>query len=163
MVCAVLGGYCQHIADVSIEYGYRRHAWRDVHAADVVDAYQSAVAATGRDSSYKPYTELHNLHVPTCSCMSPSAWHAMLSLLKHAKHVRCVSTMGSNDPLSISALAFLPSLTCVGPCAWPLSAVTFVQRRLKQSDRFSLNATMGHAAVALKSALSVAQCGGMSV
>ena len=138
VVCAVFGGYCAHIEHVTISDDERRHVWRDVHAADVVNAYQSAVAATGRGSSYTPYTELRSLCVPMCWCTPPSVWHALLSLLRHAEHIQRAE-LGNNDPLAISALAYLPSLTCVGPCAWPLSAVTFVQRRLKQSEQFHLN------------------------
>ena len=131
MVCAIVGGYCEHIEDLSIDDAPRQ-VWTDVQAAEVVRAYQSATEAAGRSFGYTPYTQLRQLCVAMCWC-APAVWHALLSLLKHAEQVRYVSHVASDDPLVVSALSYLPALTAVSSkCSWPQSVITFAERRFEQ-------------------------------
>ena len=121
VMCAIVGGYCQHIEDLAIlEEGIR--VWSNVQATEVTAAYQSAIAAAGRGGGYRPFTQLHSFRVEMCWCTSASVWHALLSLLRWASHLQCVSRMNSNDPLVVTALTHLPSLNELGAaCAWPRS------------------------------------------
>ena len=115
IICAILGGYCSEVVELVIdearwsEDGHVR-ARRDAEAADVVRAYQSAVAGAGRGEDFKPFVQLRQLHIVMCSCTPPSMWHALLSLLRCAVHLRCLCGLSSNDSLSISALGYLPTL-----------------------------------------------------
>ena len=70
VVCAMVGGYCEHIEEVSIHFT-EGHNWNDVQAADILAAYQSAVAAAGRDDTIKPFTRLLRLKTEMCRCKPP--------------------------------------------------------------------------------------------
>jgi len=136
VVCAVLGGYCEHIERVSGR-GKRRHEWRGVQAADIIAAYESAVASAGRGDGYRPFTQLRDLCIDMCWCTPPPVWHAFLSLLRHAAHLLCVAKLVSDDPLSFSALSYLPSLALLGSsCLWPLSFAQLMERRSELSGRY---------------------------
>ena len=141
VVCAMLGGYCEHIEEVLIEDKgsiYKRgHTWRNVPATDISAAYQSAVTAAGRGDGYRPFTRLRHLHTTMCWCTPPSVWHALLSLLRWAVRLHCVTMLGSDDPLLVSALCYLPSLSALGAkCLWPLSFATFLKRTSAQSSQY---------------------------
>lgn len=134
--CAIVGCYCQHIEEVSVEDA-RHHEWKNAHTADITAAYQSAVAATGRGGGYRPFTQLCRLNVSMCCCTPPSVWHALLSLLRHAVYWHCAARLASNDPLAFLALSYLPSLTTlVGDCLWPLSFANFMQQPNEQNGRY---------------------------
>ena len=133
VVCAIVGGYCERIVELSIGHWNSAHVWVNVRAADIVSAYQLAVTAAGRGVQYQPFTQLRELHTVMCWCKTPSVWHALLLLLKYAKHIRRLACMMSIDPLVISALAYLPSLRCVSlDCGWPRSVVDFIEQRLER-------------------------------
>ena len=54
VICVIVGAYCEEVEEVSI--GDKEHhtdAWRDAQAADIVAAYQTAVAAAGRGDQYR--------------------------------------------------------------------------------------------------------------
>ena len=119
VACAIVGGYCQQIENVSLAH---RHTWRQVQAVDVVGAYQSAVAAARRSDGYRPFTQLSQLCIPMCWCTPPSVWHALLSLMRHATRLHCIVKLASNDPLIVSALSYLPLVRVLGAgCLYPLS------------------------------------------
>ena len=140
VVCAMLGGYCEHIEEVLIEDKgsiYKRgHTWRNVPATDISAAYQSAVTAARRDGRYRPFTRLRHLHTTMCWCTPPSVWHALLLLLGQVTHLRCVANMASDDPLSITAVSYL-SLSVLGAdCLWPLSFARHLQQRSVRTGRY---------------------------
>ena len=136
VVCAILAGYCHHIEHISVD-DERCPGWREVQAADVNGAYQSAVAVAGRGSGYRPFTQLCYLHVMMCWCTTPSVWHAMLSLMRHAAHLRTVYHLTSNDPLAIAALSYLPSLQALGAdCLWPALLVECMEKRDEQTGKY---------------------------
>ena len=114
-----------------------RHSWRAVQAADITAAYQSAVAAAGRGVGYKPFTCLEDAVVGMCWCTLPSVWHALLSLMRSATHLRSLSRFSSDDPLVVSALGYLPSLNSLhAECRSPASLVTFMEQRVEQTGRY---------------------------
>ena len=127
--CAIVGGYCPQIEQlVANDRCY--HLGRAVQAEDVVEAYQSALAATGRGGDYRPFTQLRLLSTKMCSCALPAVWHALLRLLKAAVRLRNVAFMFSNNPLTICALGYLPSLEQMSAaCLWSPSFTAFAQRR----------------------------------
>ena len=50
--------------------------------------------------------------------------------MRSATGLRCVAELASNDPLIVSALAYLPSIAELSvPCMWPASFATFMERR----------------------------------
>ena len=141
VACAVLGGYCEDIAKVTIDVSWC-HCWDYVSAADITAAYQSAVKAVGRSTKYKPFTQLRHLHMLMCWCTPPLVWHALLSLRKSAARLHSVARLTSNDPLTISALSYLPSLRSLSSdCLWPLSFATFMERRYRRSELYRYLAT----------------------
>ena len=128
VICAIIGGCCAEIETLHI-YAQCWGEWASVQAADVAAAYQSALAATGREEGYRPFTQLRQLHLKMCTCAPPSVWHALLALMRAAGELRSLVHVTSDDPLSVSALAYLPSLTELsGSCQWPLSFPVFVHR-----------------------------------
>ena len=137
VVCAIIGGYCEDIEDLTVTDDVWRHVWRDVQAADVVLAYQSAVRAQGRRIEYMPFTQLRHVRVEMCWCTPASVWHALLSLLRHAPKLHCVALLRSNDALAASALANLPSITTLTcESLWPASFATMVEQRCEQTDQY---------------------------
>ena len=136
VICAIIGGYCEHMEQLHVQ-DEDRHVWSDVVAADVVIAYESAVAAAGRNSVYRPFTQLYRLYATMCWCAPPSVWHALLSLLKLAAHLQRVEWLSSNDPLVVCSLSHLPSLTALGSqCVWPRSFATFMERKSERTRRY---------------------------
>ena len=111
------------------------HDWTDVQAADIGDFHQMAVAGAERDDSYQPFTQLDRLTVRMC-CAVPSVWRALLALMRAATRLRCVSRLSNTDPLSISALVYLPSLTTLsGKCHWAPTFAAISQQRSLHSRR----------------------------
>ena len=135
VVCAILGGYCEWIEDIYVD-DTLSHLWRTVHPADVTDAYDCALVSAGRSSAYKPFTQLRKLHTTMCWCTPPAVWHALLSLLQHAKRLRHVHSFCNHDPLTVVALKYLPCLASLSPhCVLPSTFGAFVQRKSKQTGR----------------------------
>ena len=136
ILCAIIGGCCEHIEEVSID-DVCCHVWRGVQAEDVAGAYQSAVAAAGRGSTYRPFTQLRRLRASMCWCTPASAWHALLSLLRWAVRLQGVAKMSSDDPLLICALSYLPSITELGAdCLWPRSFAELMERKSEESGQY---------------------------
>ena len=136
VVCAIVGGYCEWIETMEIE-DQSSHAWRDVQAADIVDSYQSAATNAGRSGVYKPFTQFRHLYAVMCWCTPAAVWHALLSLLRWATRLHCINRLASNDPLVVSALAPLPSITTLsGECLWPKSFIRLVRQRVEQSGSY---------------------------
>ena len=136
VVCAIVGGYCEHIECVTVNDAIG-HVWSTVQTADVVGAYQSAVAAAGRGDAYRPFVQLRHLHTEMCWCTPPAVWHALLSLMKYATHARCVARLASNDALVVSALAHLPSITSLTcESQWPASFATLMEQRSEQTGQY---------------------------
>ena len=138
VACALVGGYCRHIEEVSfVEKKLQNlgsHGWSDVQAEEVVSAFQSAVAAR---ASCQPFTSLRSARFQMCWCTPASVWHALLSLMKHAAHVRCVAEFASVDPLVVSSLSHLPSVSALSEhTRWPLSFAALMERRSKRSGRY---------------------------
>ena len=133
-MCAIVGGYCAHIKALKVEdihgsYHAYHHVW-NVQAAEVMGAYHSATMASARGEGHQPFTQLTWMSVRLCSCTSPSVWHALLRLIRPARQLRCVDELSSSDPLSISALGYLPSLdTLSGESQWPASFAAFLEGR----------------------------------
>ena len=135
VVCATIGGYCEHIHSLNVSDALR-HTWGDVQAAEVIGAYRSAVAAARRSDGYRPFTQLSQLCMPMCWCTPPSVWHALLSLMRHASRVECVAKLASNDPLVVCALAHLPSINSLGgDCLWSRSFVKLMERQSEHAGR----------------------------
>ena len=130
VVCAIIGGCCEHIEQLNISV-MCREVWRkDVQAADNTAAHQSAVAAARRGDEYRPFTLLCHLRVVMCWCTPPSAWHALLSLLRWSTLLCCLTSLSSNDPLLVSALGYLPSLAALNAdCLWPSSLTALLGRK----------------------------------
>ena len=136
VVVAILGGYCEQIEVIRVD-DQRCHVWKDVQAGHVIHAYQSAVAAAGRDEHYLPLADLHHLQLTMCWCTPPSVWHALLSLMKHATRVRCVAKLSSNDPLVIAALGYLPCISSLGSDSlWPATFATFMEQKSERTGRY---------------------------
>ena len=136
VILAIVGGCCEHIESIDVREA-ASHLWSNVQATDIRAAYQSAVATAGRGDGYKPFVRLRRLHATMCWCTPPSAWHALLSLLKWATRLQCVSRVASNDPLVIAGLSHPPSLSALGNrCLWPLSFSTFMGRWKKRANRY---------------------------
>ena len=115
------------------------HVWTGAHAqaANVLDAYQTAVTAAGRGDGYRPFTQLRRLVAAMCWCTPPAVWHALLLLLRWAVRLRGVSQLSSNDPLVVAALGYLPSLTALSSeCAWPHSFVAMMTQKRVQTGEF---------------------------
>ena len=112
VLCAIVGGYCEHIEELRIEDN-QSHTWSDVQAADVMAAYQSAVAAAGRRSDYLPFLRLRHLFLWMYSSTSSSVWHAVLRLMSRAARLHSVVHLTGHDPLVVCALSHLPSLTAL--------------------------------------------------
>ena len=128
IICAIVAGCCAEIEKIYIDAGCCGE-WGDVQAADITAAYAAALSATSRNMEYRPFSQLHQLHLKMCTCAPPSVWHALLRLLRTAEELRSVVHLSSDDPLSISALANLPSLSALdGSCEWPLSFPVFVHQ-----------------------------------
>ena len=127
IVCAIVAGYCEHIEDVHVD-DTCQHVWKSVEASDVIGAYHSATAATARSGGYKPFTQLRHLLVTMCWCTPAPVWHALLSLTRHAVCLRAVNTISLDEPLAVSALSYLPSLTALSShCLVPVPFGTFMQ------------------------------------
>ena len=136
VVCAIVGGYCEHIEEVRVD-DTCRYAWSKVQAADISAAYQSAVTAAGGGVEYKPFTQLRCVFTTMCWCTPPSIWHALLSLMKWATRLRRVAYLTNNDPLAVCALGYLPSLTMLdAACLWPLAFATLLERRHAQTGNY---------------------------
>ena len=137
IVYAILGGYCEHIEDVDVLLS-DNHVSTDVKAADVIAAYQSAVAAAEHIDGYKPFTRVRSLQVTMCWCTPASVWHALLSLLRHATRLCCVAVLAVHDPLVIGALTYLPSLTSFAGmcCLWPEPFVQLMVLRNERTGRY---------------------------
>ena len=128
VVCAIVGGYCAHIEVLRVADA-QAHLWEEVQALDISNAHRTALATTGKDETYRPFTQLRHLSASVCHCTSPSVWHALLLLLRAATHLRLVECLASNDPLSIAALAYLPSIHALSAeCLWPPAFAAFLQR-----------------------------------
>ena len=136
VVCAIVGGYCEHIEKVRIDQ--ESHVeWSGVHVGDISGVYQSAVAAAGRGSGYRPFTRIRHLSLNMCWCTPPPVWHALLPMLRHATHLSCLCLFASHDPLIVAALAHLSSITSLSHnCQWPLSFATLMERRSERSGRY---------------------------
>jgi hypothetical protein len=111
LVCAILGGYCEkieHIETRMAEDDRDGHRWGNVKARDVADACTAAVDSARRNDGYRPFTQLRYLRVGICSCTAPAIWHALLTLMGAAQHLRYAAELSSNDPLQVCSLASLP-------------------------------------------------------
>ena len=136
VVCAIVGGYCEHIENISVGDS-TIHTWHDAQAADILNAYQSAVTAARRVGDFKPFTRLRYLSMDMCWCTPPSVWHAALSLLKHASRLNGIGDLVSNDPLMVAAFAYLPCLTSLGGgCLWPELFATFMEQRCERTGDY---------------------------
>ena len=141
VVCAIVGGYCEHIESINVIHACTQ-TWSDIREQNVAKAYRSAVAAAGRSDAYQPFTQLRRLRVPLRWCTPPSMWHALLSLLRWAERVQCMSELASNDPLVVCALRYLPSLTSLSDsCRWPSSFATVMRRRSARTGQHRYLAT----------------------
>ena len=88
-----------------------------------------------RGNNYKPFIRLRHLHAKMCWCTPPCVWHALLSLMRNARHLQCVSVISSNDPLLVSAFSYLPCVTVLGAdCRWPLSFTTVLEQRSARTE-----------------------------
>ena len=135
VVCAIIGGYCEDIEDLHVD-DTCCHMWKRVGAADLVEAYQTAMATAGQDDRYKPFVQLCHLRVRMCWCTPASVWHALLSSLRWAARLHHVEQLWSDDPLAICALGYLPSLSALSAqCLLPSSFGAFMQRTCKQTGR----------------------------
>ena len=134
VICAIVGGYCAQLESLKID-GECGLDWRRVQAADVAGAYQAAAAAAMRADGFRPFTLLRRLSLKMYASAPPSAWHALLALMKAAVRLRCVEQLASHDPLAICALAHLPSLDVLqrDHCLWPASFAAFVTRTPMES------------------------------
>ena len=104
-------------------------------AADVAGAHQSAVVE--RADGNRPFTQLRRLYTTMCWCTPAAVWHALLSLLRWAVHLHHAESLSTNDPLTVAALDYLPSLTSLGAdCLWPGSFATFMMSRSEQTDHY---------------------------
>ena len=137
VVFAIVGGYCEHIELIFVhDRNWNGHRWSSAPAAQVTRAYQAAVAAAGRGSEYKPFTELGRLHVTMCWCTHASVWHALLSLLRHARRLRCLAELRTDDPLAISALSHLPCLSRLSAqCYYPKAFTSFLATSTERTSR----------------------------
>ena len=119
---------------------------RQVQAADITSAYQSAVAAAGRrDDGYRPFTDLRLLRLSMGRCWPqrpPSLCHALLSLLRWASRLRLVARLSSTDQLLVPALSYLPSVTALSAdCYWPPSFARFAERKCARTGQYKFLAT----------------------
>ena len=136
VVCAILAACCQHIERINISDEII-HSWSSPQAADVVAAYQSAVVAAGRGAGYVPFTRLTQLKLDMCWCAHSSVYYALLSLLRHATRLHCLSLIAISDPLAVAGLNALPSLTTFSAdCSFPKSFTDCVQRRDEESSEY---------------------------
>ena len=140
VLCAIIGGYCEHIERIDIKGTGRdrnEHDWTTVQASDVVKAYQSAIADAGRFDGYRPYTRLHELCTIMCWCTPASVWHALLALLRFSTSVSCASGISCIDPLMFAALSYLPSLASLASdCMYPPSFGPVIERRCERTGRY---------------------------
>ena len=143
VICAIFAGFCEHIEDVKVGEGHE-HLWTRSCAADVTAAYQSAVAAAGRGEGYRPFTRLRNIWLDMCWCTPPSVWHALLSLLRWATSLCAVKMLTTIDPLVVSALCYLSSVTVLeSTCLWPASFAALMQQRDERTGRYRYHTSHG--------------------
>ena len=107
-------------------------------ASGVVGAYQSPVTAAGRSDVYRPFLRLNTVVATMCwRCTPPAVWHALLSLLRYASAIHCVSRVLTNDPLIVASLSHLPSIaTLSSDCLWPASFATFIEQRNEETGQY---------------------------
>ncbi|MCJ1297157.1 hypothetical protein MMC34_008726, partial [Xylographa carneopallida] len=116
------------------------HAWKEAHAEEISAAYLLARGMAARGADCQPFTKLRNVQVQMCWCTRPAVWHALLSLMQHAMHLRCVEELTSCHPLEVTALAYLLELRALYPmCMWPPSLANF----LVDTPSFRLRARIG--------------------
>ena len=136
VVCAILTGHCEYIEHLYVDDSCC-HLWRRVNPAEVVNAYQSAMAAAGRRNDHKSFTQLRTLHTVMCWCTPGSVWHTLLSLLRHAGRLHHVNSLCSDDPRTVAALNNLPSLNSMSAnCLLPAAFGKFMQRTDEQTGRY---------------------------
>lgn len=136
VVCAVIGGYCEHVEVLDFMHD-GCHDWRNVQAAIISGAYHSAMTAAGQGCQFRPFTRLRTLHTTMGWSTPPAVWYALLSLMKWAVNLRVVSDLQTTDPLIVAALGYLPSITSLSVrCWWPFSFATFMQQRSEQTGRY---------------------------
>ena len=136
VIYAILAGYCAGAEYIDISNGVA-HAWKQVTASEVVQAYQSAVTAAGRKADFVPFTRLNGALGRRCWGTAASVWVALVALVRNAPQLRCVAAIATDDPLIVAAVCSVPSLTLLGAsCAWPRSFVDCLQLRDKASGQY---------------------------
>ena len=72
-----------------------------------------------------------------CWCAHTSVYYALLSLLRHAKQLKCIAALAAADPLVTASLSCLPNeLILSGECVWEKSFAAFMQRRTEDNKRY---------------------------